>query len=24
MLKYKCIDRDITYSCLYLYVFLLE
>jgi hypothetical protein len=21
MLKYKCIDRDITYSCMYLYVF---
>ena len=21
MLKYKCIDRDITYSCMYLYGF---
>ena len=23
MLKYKCIDRDITYSCMYLYGFFL-
>jgi hypothetical protein len=24
MLKYKCIDRDITYSCMYLYVFFIR
>ena len=24
MLKYKCIDRDITYSCMHLYFVLLE
>ena len=24
MLKYKCLDRDITYSCMYLYVFFIR